>query len=83
MDPGAKLSSSMSPQSPEERKVMENIPYLNAVTSLKFIFRIVSMGCVSSEIFKTLRLPSLIFPHGHMFARILLICKYLWEYCSV
>ena len=37
MDPGAKLSSSMSPQSPEERKAMEDIPYLNAVGTLQYL----------------------------------------------
>ena len=37
MDPGAKLSSSMSPQTPEERKLMENIPYLNAVGTLQYL----------------------------------------------
>ena len=37
MDPGAHLSSSMSPQSPEERKSMENIPYLNAVGTLQYL----------------------------------------------
>ena len=37
MDPGAHLSSSMSPQSPEEQKAMENIPYLNAVGTLQYL----------------------------------------------
>jgi len=37
MDPGAHLSSSMSPQSPDEQKVMQNIPYLNAVGTLQYL----------------------------------------------
>ena len=37
MDPGAHLSSSMSPQSPEEQKSMETIPYLNAVGTLQYL----------------------------------------------
>ena len=37
MDPGAHLSSSMSPQSPDEQKLMENIPYLSAVGTLQYL----------------------------------------------
>jgi transposase InsO family protein len=37
MDPGAHLSSSMSPQSPEEQKVMDKIPYLSAVGTLQYL----------------------------------------------
>ena len=37
MDPGAHLSSSMSPQSPEEQKIMEKIPYLSAVGTLQYL----------------------------------------------
>jgi transposase InsO family protein len=37
MDPGAHLSSSMSPQTPEERKSMESIPYLSAVGTLQYL----------------------------------------------
>ena len=37
MDPGAHLSSSMSPQSPEEQKAMEDIPYLSAVGTLQYL----------------------------------------------
>jgi hypothetical protein len=37
MDPGAHLSSSMSPQSPEERNSMQNIPYLSAVGTLQYL----------------------------------------------
>ena len=37
MDPGAHLSSSMSPQSPDEQKAMQNIPYLNAVGTLQYL----------------------------------------------
>ena len=37
MDPGAHLSSSMSPQSPDEHKAMVNIPYLSAVGTLQYL----------------------------------------------
>ena len=37
MDPGAHLSSSMSPQTPEEQKAMANLPYLNAVGTLQYL----------------------------------------------
>ena len=37
MDPGARLSSSMSPQSPEEQKAMDKIPYLSAVGTLQYL----------------------------------------------
>ena len=37
MDPGAHLSSSMSPQTPEERKSMEKVPYLSAVGTLQYL----------------------------------------------
>jgi hypothetical protein len=37
MDPGAHLSSSMSPQSPEEQKTMDKIPYLSAVGTLQYL----------------------------------------------
>jgi hypothetical protein len=37
MDPGAHLSSSMSPQSPEEQKSMQDIPYLSAVGTLQYL----------------------------------------------
>ena len=37
MDPGAHLSSSMSPQTPEECKSMEKIPYLSAVGNLQYL----------------------------------------------
>jgi hypothetical protein len=37
MDPGAHLSSSMSPQTAEERKSMEAIPYLSAVGTLQYL----------------------------------------------
>ena len=37
MDPGAHLSSSMSPQSPEEQKAMQNVPYLSAVGTLQYL----------------------------------------------
>jgi len=37
MDPGAHLSSSMSPQSPAEAKAMEKIPYLSAVGTLQYL----------------------------------------------
>ena len=37
MDPGAHLSSSMSPQLPKEQKAMENIPYLSAVGILQYL----------------------------------------------
>src|SRR5277367_5706970 len=36
MDPGAHLSISMSPQSPEEQKSMLNHPYLSAVGTLQY-----------------------------------------------
>ena len=36
MDPGVQLSSSMSPQSPEEQKIMDKIPYLSAVGTLQY-----------------------------------------------
>ena len=35
--PGAHLSTSMSPQSPDERKLMEKIPYLSAVGTLQYL----------------------------------------------
>ena len=37
MDPGAHLSSSMSPQSPDEQKSMQDIPYLSAVGTLQYL----------------------------------------------
>ena len=37
MDLGAHLSSSMSPQPPEEQKSIEDIPYLNAVGTLQYL----------------------------------------------
>src|SRR5277367_4314992 len=37
MDPGAHLSISMSPQSPEEQKSMLNHPYLSAVGTLQYL----------------------------------------------
>ena len=37
MDPGTHLSSSMSPQSPEEQKVMQDIPYLSAVGTFQYL----------------------------------------------
>ena len=37
MDPGAHLSSCMSPQSPEEQKAMQDIPYLSAVGTLQYL----------------------------------------------
>ena len=37
MDPGAHLSSSMSPHSPEEQKVMDKIPHLSAVGTLQYL----------------------------------------------
>jgi hypothetical protein len=37
MDPGAHLSSSMSPQSPEELKAMQDVPYLSAVGTLQYL----------------------------------------------
>ena len=37
MDPGAHLLSSMSPQSPEEQKVMDKISYLSAVGTLQYL----------------------------------------------
>jgi Reverse transcriptase (RNA-dependent DNA polymerase) len=37
MDPGAHLPVSMSPQSPEEQKVMDKIPYLSAVGTLQYL----------------------------------------------
>ncbi|GLB39311.1 putative reverse transcriptase (RNA-dependent DNA polymerase) [Lyophyllum shimeji] len=37
MLPGLKLSSSQSPQTVEEKAVMENIPYMNAVGSLLYL----------------------------------------------
>ena len=37
MDPGARLSSSMSPQSPEEQRAMQDIPYLSAVGTLQYL----------------------------------------------
>jgi hypothetical protein len=37
MDPGVHLSVSMSPQSPEEQKVMDKIPYLSAVGTLQYL----------------------------------------------
>ena len=37
MDPGAHLSSFMSPQSPDKLKMMQNIPYLNAVGTLQYL----------------------------------------------
>jgi hypothetical protein len=37
MDSEAHLSVSMSPQSPEEQKVMDKIPYLSAVGTLQYL----------------------------------------------
>ena len=37
MDPGAHLSVSMSPQTPEEQKSMEKIPYLSTVGTLQYL----------------------------------------------
>jgi hypothetical protein len=37
MDPGAHLSSTMSPQSPEELKAMQDVPYLSAVGTLQYL----------------------------------------------
>jgi hypothetical protein len=38
MLPGHNLSSQQSPKTPEERQEMENIPYINAVSSLMYLF---------------------------------------------